>query len=817
MVKKILIRVASLLVIFLAAIFIIGKIINRDTPDTTQELNNATLPMVYMMNNDKQINGLHGYVKEMDVTALRDALTPVDSERTLQIQIQPYQKKVESISFEVLTSDGKTSHENTKVTKIQEDENYVNATLELQNKILINTEYMLKIAVTAGGEEVYYYTRIIREDGLNAEAYVDFVMGFYESCINGNDLNISELVEPDPEADDSTLSYVDIHSDIKQIIWADLQPQVYYKPTPSIRELNENTATIAMEYMVSANGEEDSVELYHVSEYYRMRYTDSRILLLDFERSTSEVFNPENQVLNENGILLGVAGRDITYKNDTKNNFFAFVRESALWTYDVKDNKLAQVLSFPQEKNSDVRDMYNQNDIQIISIDEQGNMYFLVCGYMNRGIHEGESGVAVYYYDAMGVTVSECLFVDTKQAYPLLKKDANSLAYVSEDKNHFYLLVDGEVYGIDMTTRQVTSIASGLAAECYGGSASGKQFAWTKENEMYNSKTIMVMDLDNHDTREISCGDNERIKILGFIDEDLVYGVANAADINISHVGNEIFPMNKVLIVNRSGAIVKEYVPQGSYVSGAVIEDKLMRLNRIQKVGDQYEEVEDDHIVNSVADEDTSFGFSTITSERRKELRILKVGSTLSTVKPPQVVKSRFLIYEGSKEIALEPKEKKDDAYYVYAKGYLDSIYPAVNQAIQRADEALGVVVDGQQQIVWERGNKKTKLDLNVETFPAAFLEYTMDVNTISGKMDQTVLDLSGCTMEQALYFVSEGTPVLAQTNKGPVIIGGYDEYNTRLLLKGDAELSYAGLQDSTDMFEDAGNIFITYLDPLTD
>lgn len=186
---------------------------------------------------------------------MRDALTPIDSERTVTIQIQPFQKKINGISFEVLTIDGETSMENTKVTKIREDESYVTATLELQNKVLINTEYMLKIVVTAGNRDLYYYTRIIREDGLNADAYVNFVLGFYQNCLNGNDLNIEEFVEPDTEADNSSFAHVDIHSSTAQMVWKGLNPQVYYKPTPSIRELNENTATIVMDYMISAAGE----------------------------------------------------------------------------------------------------------------------------------------------------------------------------------------------------------------------------------------------------------------------------------------------------------------------------------------------------------------------------------------------------------------------------------------------------------------------------------------------------------------------------------------------------------------------------------
>ena len=46
-------------------------------------------------------------------------------------------------------------------------------------------------------------------------------------------------------------------------------------------------------------------------------------------------------------------------------------------------------------------------------------------------------------------------------------------------------------------------------------------------------------------------------------------------------------------------------------------------------------------------------------------------------------------------------------------------------------------------------------------------------------------------------------------------IIAGYDQYNTILLKPGEAETYYYGLEESADMFEAAGNQFVTYFDPL--
>ena len=121
------------------------------------------------------------------------------------------------------------------------------------------------------------------------------------------------------------------------------------------------------------------------------------------------------------------------------------------------------------------------------------------------------------------------------------------------------------------------------------------------------------------------------------------------------------------------------------------------------------------------------------------------------------------------------------------------------------------MVVDSSQQHIWERGNKKTKIDLDTSRIPQAMLQYNLDPEALQTSMEEKVLDLSGCTLDQVLYFVSEGHAVLAKTPDGAVIIGGYDEYNTRLLYQGKTELEYYGMEDSTALFEEAGNIFLTY------
>ena len=71
---------------------------------------------------------------------------------------------------------------------------------------------------------------------------------------------------------------------------------------------------------------------------------------------------------------------------------YCFFREKwNLWTYNVKQNELAQVFSFSNIEGNDARSRCDQHNIRIISVEKNGSTAFAVYGYMNRGAHEEKS------------------------------------------------------------------------------------------------------------------------------------------------------------------------------------------------------------------------------------------------------------------------------------------------------------------------------------------------------------------------------------------------------------------------------------------
>ena len=174
------------------------------------------------------------------------------------------------------------------------------------------------------------------------------------------------------------------------------------------------------------------------------------------------------------------------------------------------------------------------------------------------------------------------------------------------------------------------------------------------------------------------------------------------------------------------------------------------------------------------------------------------------------------LASSDARSVLLQAQSVEDEIYYVYAMGHLDGTFRDPAKAVQRADEHLGVVLNRSQQYVWERGNKKEQVMLNLDDIPEIVKKGTMDKAALEEEIgeDNTILDLTGCTLDSVLYEVSAGRPVLARTGENStVVITGYDAYNTWLLDQKSKEPYAYGMEESEELFEKAGNVFITYLE----
>ena len=101
--KKILARAGILGAIFVVAVVIFSILTSRQNADMTVDMGNASLPQIIFETEGYELNPLAGYTSEMDLTAMRDTLTPLDKDGNLTVHIKKNQKKIKDFSYTVFS------------------------------------------------------------------------------------------------------------------------------------------------------------------------------------------------------------------------------------------------------------------------------------------------------------------------------------------------------------------------------------------------------------------------------------------------------------------------------------------------------------------------------------------------------------------------------------------------------------------------------------------------------------------------------------------------------------------------------------------
>ena len=812
--KRILKKAGILLLVFLLGTAGTALLLNSESTDNRSDFNDAVFPEVMVDMNDTLINRMYGYAQPMQADFSRDSVTPLDTSKKLTFKVNPYDSEVKSFSYEIRTSDGSKVLENKKIKNLVKEDQYLSVDVEIGSDLRMNQEYSMQIALELDEGTAYYYTRVVSRSQVHASDYAAFVKYFYEACLDKESADaLGSYLEPQTTGAATNYSGININSSLSEISWGNLAPQLCQEGIPVIKEINETTASVVLEYQLTSQNEDEETELYDVKEFYRMKYQDTRIYLLDFQRSANQVFDGTLPVYEDDGIILGVRDKNLEYMMNDAATVIAFVQEGDLWSYSPGNEKVNQVFSFRKLKDGDFRDSRTQHDIKIVRVTDEGDIDFVLYGYMNRGSHEGYEGIAVYHYNRDKNVAEERAFIPVSESFEFLKKDLEKLSYVNE-KNELFLILAKNLYRINIEENSSEILEKGIKNANFVSSDNNDHAAWlvSEGDEKGNIKEI---DFDTCKTRLIAPQKGQRLRTVGFMNEDLIYGMLNKEDILTDEEGHKSVGIRILRIEDFEGNVKKEYRKDGLYITDISVGNTLIEFELSAKSGEtSYVAQKKDTIMNNKKAAANTVKIELI-SASRTGVRVKLVFNTTKQTDSPLAMYAK-VSSSDRKDIVLDTQIPQEIAYYVYGQGGLDGIYIDPAKAVLRADTLGGVVLNRTQQYVWERGNKKTKMQIDTEEIPEIVLQGTYDIKTLkkSLKKTGTVIDLSGCSLDSVLYEISAQRPVIAKTGADTsVVIVGYDEYNTWLYDPVKKETYPYGMNDSTDLFQKAGNVFITYIE----
>ena len=261
-------------------------------------------------------------------------------------------------------------------------------------------------------------------------------------------------------------------------------------------------------------------QYYQATEYFRVRYAKDRMYLLNYERNMEAYMRYDTIDRSNNRILLGIGSsqKQLISKNGGKKA--AFVVQDELWYYDYQKSNMHKVFSFEGEDYRDSRNNYQKHAIQIMKMKNNGDIAFLVYGYMNRGKHEGENGISVYQYTASDQKIEELGFIPTQIQYDMMENDIKKGAFLS-GSGQFYFYLDGAVYQVDLDSGKSKILAKNITDDMTVISENGMLALNQSKNKM------KVVDLSTQKTEVITCKDDQVLRPIGFIEKDFIYGVGN--------------------------------------------------------------------------------------------------------------------------------------------------------------------------------------------------------------------------------------------------------------------------------------------------
>lgn len=839
--KKAIIKGCIVVFVFFAALFITSSVMNKGNTDMTMEMGQATYPVVWVNYSGYRINEMHGYENAMEINQMRDSITPLAAGRKVTLEINTYGESISKIAFEVRSLNGNRLIENTEIAEFEQTEDKIEVTFALKDLIESDQEYALVIMLTLdNGKTIRYYTRVVSTEDYFASDKLDYVKDFSNKTFDKEKArDLTKYLESNAEGDNTTFGKVNIHSSFNQITWGDLDITRETQAEITIKELASQTGSFLLEYYVSTPDGNDKT-YYRVKEYFRVRYTSDRMYLLDYERTMDQMFQAEGDVYANNKIMVGITSEDIELFESDGGNILAFVTGNRLYSYNTVDNKMALLFGFYNEENQDERTLYDGNRIKILNVDEGGNVTFLVYGYMNRGRHEGQVGISVYYYDSTVNTVEELVYISSEKSQFILIEEVEQLSYINKN-GILFLKWEDQIYKINVRERTCESAVQNLAEGSYKVSDSNKMAVWQQGESLYQGKELILMNLTTGKQESIRAGSGEVIAPIGFMGEDLIYGIARESDIVMDSSGNTIFPMYCVKIQNETEGIMMTYQQENVYVTEGEVQGNQIILSRVEKEEDgTYVEIKDDQIMNAETAAVSKNTVEVVATENYEKLTQIALKGTIDTASMKHLTPKEVL-FEGGRSITLASSKSDLERYYVYGKDGIAAIYTDEANAVALADSISGVVINEDGYYVWVKGNRslsnqimaiKGEMETEEKSSMAVCLDTILEYEGVvrnskymleNGKSPYVILkesltevqllDLKGCSLDSVLYYVNQDIPVLVIMKDGTaVLLIGFNEKNTVVMNPETGTVYKVGMNDSKEWFEENGNCFITYI-----
>ena len=797
-------KIPGLILLFLISLAVWFRLSPKGGAETAgvtyTVLSEPGIPVLWAETCGRKMDVMHGYLTDTDADIAADTLILLPADRKLTLEAQGNRLTVTGIRYEIRMPDLSNLIERTSLpAEIRRDETF-SFVLPIQNLVRAGNEYRMDVILTtAEYGDIHYYSRICFDGTGRGTEMAELAESFSERNFDYDSARENTTyLETGETGDNTTFGRVDLKSNFSQLTYGDLNISPVGQADLRLLEYTGSVGVLQRNLIAEGGTGKERLR-FEISENFVMRKGPERLYMMDYTRTMHEIFTGTDDCFDGNRIVLGI-GEDSSVQTmqSPELMYTAFVSSGDLWVADADRKRCVKVWSFRNGQNAEIRGDYPKHGVRVFSCGDDGIVFFAVYGYMNRGKREGYCGISLLRYDAPKNTVTETAFLPYPGSWEELACDMRTLSHLGEN-GMLYLKLGRTFCGIDTLSNEYIVISEALAEGNYAVSASGSDIAWQATDEAFGSSSVHFMNLDTGSKKEISSGEGEVLKPLGFIGRDLVVGIAEKENTWILNGKERELPFSALEIMNDALDSQAHYEEAGMLITDVWTEESRIHLAKVIKTGEHsFAASGTDTIVCNVKPEEAA-SVPSVTSELREKIYVagMPKGLVKNTIR---VAAPLSVSFENSSVLDFSDNLKLRRKYSIYGHGAWLGEEETAGKAMEKAYGSMGLARLGGTMFYCRAATPSIRTLRNADAAVPELLR---------AKEEGTGLDLYGAPLRSVLYFVNKGLPVLGWTESGsPLVIYAYDQVSVSVYDPGTESWNKLTQAEAEELFQKGRNDF---------
>lgn len=814
-------RIGILCLVFVLALIYFYRRIPEHTYEAekmTVAASKATLPVVSFGVGGAEMNLTLGYTFLPEEPLMRQSITPIGPDQSFQVLIDQKESIVKRVTATVMEVESSTVAEEVNIMALKDTEDgRIYAPVILTQNYARNLEYNLRITLTTSeGKNIFYYTRLLVTGDKNIATKLAFSKLFHDSVLDyDSKYEMEKYLESTAVNSGIDYAKVTLSDSLDVVGYGSMRPTELLCQVPTITEYNNRYLSLSMDYWLEiVTG--DARETIRANEEFRYLSEGKKLLLYNYNRTLNAKFDGTLASISKNQIKIGLTtDTELEYRLSENEKYLLFVRDGAVWEYDMKTNTMVRVYGISINDRDYARYDNREHDYKLISLDDEGNADFVFYGYIPRGEYEGRVGILLYRYYAEERRIEEMMFVPVNVPFDVLQEEFGKFTYCNNYDEFYFTLYD-TLYLYRTLVNDFSIVANEISEE-WIHFPEQNLLVYQEEARAKDNKSLLFYDLENRMASRKTAPEGERIILLGTIDNRIVYGLAKAEDVTFYEDGKDCVPMYKLMIEEVDGTVVETYSHDNKYIADAQVNGNVISMTLcekkevvsvpVQNPNGTEDTIErpifvhagEDIILNIRANDEEPVSISYRSTDLMHREYYLNLPKSFRLETIPRSSETVFTVVTSNTSVRMDGWLR--DRYYVEAFGKVYASSNDLGKCIATADKYYGCVMDSRGKVIWKRGYKATGATL--KNFPKVYLANTDSVEHailqmffnfkgsgidarkcnlnekaflrwMEGNVPGTPVSIKGVTLAQMTNFISDGKPVAVRYDNRMIMINSY-------------------------------------------